>query len=122
MALLSPSVAFNSSPGVPRAHAAAGNPTNPIVFFDINLGGSNAGRIVMEVSAAFSTHITPRTRSLPLLRSVDQTPCSGCVVLFGSCSRMWFQKLRRISGSFAPASSGQLAPQPPQQRSSSSVL
>jgi hypothetical protein len=49
MALLSPSVTFNSTPGVPRTHPAAGNPTNPVVFFDINIGGTNAGRVVMEV-------------------------------------------------------------------------
>ena len=49
MALLSPSVTFNSTPGVPRPHPAAGNATNPVVFFDINIGGTNAGRVVMEV-------------------------------------------------------------------------
>ena len=59
MALLSPSVAFNSSAGVPRAHPAAGNPTNPIVFFDINIGGSNAGRIVMEVNYPAILHSPP---------------------------------------------------------------
>jgi len=57
MALLSPSVTFNSVVGVPRAHPAAGNHTNPVVFFDINIGGSNAGRIVMELYA----DVVPKT-------------------------------------------------------------
>ena len=31
------------------AHPNQSNPTNPVVFFDITIGGHNAGRVVMEV-------------------------------------------------------------------------
>jgi len=42
---------------IPRAHANATNPNNPVVFFDIAIGGHAAGRIVMELYA----DKTPRT-------------------------------------------------------------
>jgi hypothetical protein len=48
---ISPSVTFNSQLNIPRAHALAVNPHNPVVFFDVTIGGHNAGRIVMEVRA-----------------------------------------------------------------------
>jgi hypothetical protein len=57
MSLLSPSVTFNSQANMPRAHPNASNPTNPVVFFDLTIGGHNAGRIVMELFA----DVTPKT-------------------------------------------------------------
>jgi len=54
---LSSSVAFNSTPGIPKAHPAVKNPSNPVVFFDITIGGSNAGRIIMELFA----DVVPKT-------------------------------------------------------------
>ena len=36
---------------MPRAHAKAGNPKNPVVFFDVTIGGHPAGRVVMELFA-----------------------------------------------------------------------
>jgi len=35
----------------PKAHPAVKNPKNPVVFFDISIGGHNSGRIVMELFA-----------------------------------------------------------------------
>jgi len=35
----------------PKAHPSAKNPLNPIVFFDITIGGVNAGRVTMELFA-----------------------------------------------------------------------
>ena len=48
---VSPSVTFNAQPNMPRAHASASNPHNPVVFFDVSIGGHAAGRIVMELFA-----------------------------------------------------------------------
>lgn len=39
------------------AHPNAKNPSNPVVFFDLTIGGHNAGRIVMELFA----DVTPKT-------------------------------------------------------------
>lgn len=36
---------------MPRAHPAAKNINNPVVFFDLTIGGHAAGRIVMELFA-----------------------------------------------------------------------
>lgn len=36
---------------MPRAHAQAKNPDNPVVFFDVTIGGHNAGRIILELFA-----------------------------------------------------------------------
>jgi len=57
MSVISPSVTFNALPNMPRAHPAASNPHNPVVFFDVTIGGHNAGRIVMELFA----DVTPKT-------------------------------------------------------------
>lgn len=57
MSSISPSVTFNAQPNLPRAHANASNPHNPVVFFDVSIGGHNAGRIVMELFA----DVTPKT-------------------------------------------------------------
>ena len=57
MSSISPSVTFNAQPNLPRAHANASNPHNPVVFFDVTIGGHNAGRIVMELFA----DVTPKT-------------------------------------------------------------
>lgn len=41
-----------TTPDMPRpAHPNAKNPKNPVVFFDITIGGHNAGRIIMELFA-----------------------------------------------------------------------
>jgi peptidyl-prolyl isomerase H (cyclophilin H) len=32
-------------------HARTPNPTNPVVFFDVTIGGTDAGRIKMELFA-----------------------------------------------------------------------
>lgn len=37
--------------GMPRAHPAAKNVNNPVVFFDVTIGGHNAGRVIMELFA-----------------------------------------------------------------------
>ena len=54
---VSTSVTFNAQPGLPKAHALAVNPHNPVVFFDVSIGGHNAGRIVMELFA----DVAPKT-------------------------------------------------------------
>jgi len=36
---------------MPRAHPQQKNPTNPVVFFDVTIGGTTAGRIVVELFA-----------------------------------------------------------------------
>ena len=75
-ALLSPSVVFNSTPGVPKAHPAVNNPSNPVVFFDINIGGQPAGRIVMEVTPP-TPHAPPLQQRHPLLLYLHPLPPSG---------------------------------------------
>jgi len=57
MSVVSPSVTFNSQPNIPRAHPNVQNPHNPVVFFDVTIGGHNAGRIVMELFA----DVVPKT-------------------------------------------------------------
>lgn len=47
----SPSVLFNSAPGVPRAHPNASLQSNPVVFLDIEIAGQSAGRVVIELFA-----------------------------------------------------------------------
>eukprot|EP00954_Amorphochlora_amoebiformis_P002558 201338-Amorphochlora_amoeboformis.AAC.2 len=42
---------------MPRAHPKSSNPDNPVVFFDVTIGGHASGRIVMELYA----DICPRT-------------------------------------------------------------
>eukprot|EP00467_Chlorarachnion_reptans_P024494 CAMPEP_0114525008 /NCGR_PEP_ID=MMETSP0109-20121206/22177_1 /TAXON_ID=29199 /ORGANISM="Chlorarachnion reptans, Strain CCCM449" /LENGTH=144 /DNA_ID=CAMNT_0001706525 /DNA_START=110 /DNA_END=541 /DNA_ORIENTATION=+ len=42
---------------MPKAHPKMGNPNNPVVFFDVTIGGVAAGRVVMELWA----DIVPRT-------------------------------------------------------------
>ncbi len=34
---------------MPRAHPQQKVLTNPVVFFDVSIGGHNAGRVVMEL-------------------------------------------------------------------------
>jgi hypothetical protein len=55
---------------------------NPVVFFDISIGGFPAGRIKMELFA----DVVPR------VRTVTKT--------------IFYYRQQRISGSYAPASSG----------------
>ena len=45
------SVVFNSSAGIPRAHQLSRHPHNPVVFIDVSISGSAAGRIVIELFA-----------------------------------------------------------------------
>eukprot|EP00823_Brevimastigomonas_motovehiculus_P008558 TRINITY_DN7863_c0_g1_i1.p1 TRINITY_DN7863_c0_g1~~TRINITY_DN7863_c0_g1_i1.p1 ORF type:complete len:194 (-),score=24.85 TRINITY_DN7863_c0_g1_i1:125-706(-) len=40
-----------SSGAVPKANSNQKNPSNPVVFFDVSIGGHNAGRIIMELYA-----------------------------------------------------------------------
>lgn len=49
--VLSPSVIFNSTPGIPAAHPAVRNPTNPVVFLDISIAGESIGRLIIELYA-----------------------------------------------------------------------
>ncbi len=46
---ISPSVLFNSTPGVPRAHPKSSNPSNPVVFLDITIADVPVGRITIEL-------------------------------------------------------------------------
>jgi len=48
---------INQVAGMPKAHANAKNPNNPVVFFDVTIGGHNAGRVVIELFA----DVTPKT-------------------------------------------------------------
>lgn len=59
---LSPSVVFNSTPGVPRAHPNASNSTNPVVFLDVDIGGQPAGRVVIELFADVAPRISENFR------------------------------------------------------------
>jgi cyclophilin family peptidyl-prolyl cis-trans isomerase len=41
----------------PKAHPQQKNPSNPVVFFDVTIGGHASGRVVMELFA----DVTPKT-------------------------------------------------------------
>jgi hypothetical protein len=44
---MSQTLVWNSE--IPKAHANMSNPNNPVVFFDVSIGGHSAGRIIIEV-------------------------------------------------------------------------
>ena len=63
--------------------------SNPIVFFDMTIGGASAGRIEMTLRA----DVVPKTvevrrhgahpKQPPLLETKSRQPCAACVLVSG---------------------------------------